>query len=160
MECRERGQVVTVFLILSVSKMNGLLQVFDRIWIVYYLSANCTENPAFFVEKVTICVSHGQIVGKVSLLLCNLKSSPLSLTLWPSILCIGKWAADHFKQGYISAFRVRAYPMRSPICRIQDMIQMNLPMKQKQTHHLSLHPTPLLVNHKLVLYICDSISIL
>ena len=79
--------------------MNGLLQVFDRIWIVYYLSANCTENPAFFVEKVTICVSHGQIVGKVSLLLCNLKSSPLGLTLWLSILCDREVGFGPFQTG-------------------------------------------------------------
>lgn len=80
-------------------RLKDLLQVFDSIWIVDYLSANCTENPAFFVEKVTICISHGEMVGKVSILLCNLESSCFGLTLWLSILCDREVGCGPFQTG-------------------------------------------------------------
>lgn len=95
----EREQFVTIFLMLSVSEMNGLLQVFDRSWIVYYLNAKCTENPAFLVEKVTICFSHGASCWQSQLSAVQLKSFLCILTLRLSIRVIGKWAVNYFKQG-------------------------------------------------------------
>ena len=67
--------------------MNGLLQVFERIWIVYYLNAKCTENLAFFVEKVTICFSHGANCWQSQHSAVQLKSFLCILTLQVSILC-------------------------------------------------------------------------
>lgn len=82
---------------LSVSEMNGLLQVFDRSCVVYYLNAKGTENPAFLVEKVTICFSHGASCWQSQHSAVQLKSFLCILTLRLSILCDRKVGCELFQ---------------------------------------------------------------